>query len=91
MKDKKRPPSEIEVSRLELVREVFRTCGREKTVCVVIPDGVTIRSVFGIFYDAVVRRLSQSGVLGVPVGDLTENHIDDFECVLDLSSIPIPA
>jgi len=91
MKDKKRPASEIEVSRLELVREVFRECGREKTVCVVIPDGVTIRNVFGIFYDAVVIRLTKSKALVVPVGDLTESHIDDFECVLDLSCIPIPA
>ena len=89
MKDRKKAMTEQETSRLMMVREVFHQCNKDQTVCVVLPDGVTDYQVFGNYLTAVRNRIKRRNVTVTTLAGLTEEHMENNICVVDLSGISI--
>lgn len=86
---RKAMPTDEETTRLMMVREVFHECNKDQKVCVVLPDGKSAQEVFGNYYDSVRGRLSKPNVVVTAYKDLTAEHIEDNNCVVDLSEIRI--
>lgn len=89
MKDRKKAMTEQETSRLMMVREVFHECNKDQTVCVVLPDGVTDHQVFGDYLPSVRNRMKRRNVTVTTLAGLTDEHIENNMCVVDLSGISI--
>lgn len=89
MKERKKPMTEPETTRLMMVREVFHECGKDQKVCVVLPDGVTDRQVFGDYLPAVRSRMNRRNVTVTTLTGLTVEHIENNISVVDLSEISI--
>lgn len=86
---RKAKPTDEETTRLMLVREVFHETIKDQKVCVVLPDGKSEQEVFGLYYQSVRGRLSKNNVMVTHMKDLTVEHIENNNCVVDLSEIRI--
>lgn len=78
-----------EKSRLMLLRDVFHESMKDQNLCVVLPDGKSEQEVFGDHLPALRSRLRRRNVTVVWYKDLTVEHIDGNNCVVDLSGIRI--
>lgn len=78
-----------ERTRLMMIRDVYRESALEQGVCVVLPDGKTPQEVFGNYYASIQSRLSRPNVVVTWMKDLTVQHIEDNNVVVDLSEIHI--
>lgn len=78
-----------EKSRLMLIRDVFHETMKEQNVCVVLPDGKSEQEVFGDYLASLRGRLRRRNVTVVWYKDLTVEHIESNNCVVDLSEIRI--
>lgn len=78
-----------EKSRLMSVREVFHETIKDQNVCVVLPDGKSEHEVFGDYLPSLRSRLRRRNVTVVWYKDLTVEHIESNNCVVDLSGIRI--
>lgn len=89
MKERKKPMSAVEVSRLMMVREVFHECMKEQKVCVVLPDGVSEEQVFGNYLPAVRQRMKRRNVSVTTLAGLTDAHMQSNIKLVDLSGISV--
>lgn len=78
-----------EKSRLMLIRDVYHESMKDQNLCVVLPDGKTEQEVFGDYLTPLRSRLRRRNVTVVWYKDLTVEHINDNNCVVDLSEIRI--
>lgn len=88
---KRRKPehTDEERTRLMMIREVFHETMVDHNVCVVLPDGVEEAVVFGSYHTSIKSRLRRRNVMVVTMKDLTEDHLDSNNRVIDLSGIRI--
>ncbi|QGZ16264.1 hypothetical protein Hena1_00880 [Erwinia phage Hena1] len=89
MKERKKPMSAVEVSRLMMAREVFHECMKEQEVCVVLPDGVSEEQVFGNYLPAVRQRMRRRNVSVTTLAGLTDDHMQSNIKLVDLSGISV--
>ena len=80
--NKKRGMQEV-TSHMAYAREIYRVCGKNTGVCIVIPDGVSIEDLVGEYYPSVASRLDREDVIVVSESELTVAHISDYSRVLD--------
>ena len=80
-------PTSEETSKLMQAREVYRECGKDQNVCVVIPDDKTVDQVFDNYHTVMKGRLSRSNVSIVYYSQLTEEDIECNNLIIDLSMI----
>ena len=81
-------PTTEETSKLMQVREVYRECGKDQRVCIVIPDGKTLDQVFDNYHTVMKSRLSRINVSTVYYSDLTEEDIECNNLAIDLTILP---
>lgn len=84
---RKAMPTDEETTRLMMVREVFHETMKDHNVCVVLPDGKSEQEVFGAYLPSLMSRLRRRNVTVVCDKELTVEHIESNNCVVDLSSI----
>lgn len=89
MKEKRKPMPEAEVNRLMMIREAYRECGNDHTVCIVLPDGKTEEQIFNNFLPSMRRRMRRKNVTLTTLAGLTVEHIENNVCVVDLSEITV--
>lgn len=78
-----------EKSRLMSIRDVFHETMKDQNVCVVLPDGKSEQEVFGDYLTSLRSRLRRRNVTVVWYKDLTVEHIENNNCVVDLSQVRI--
>lgn len=78
-----------EKTKLMIIREVYHECGEDHNVCVVLPDGIPIDKVFDNFYASIKSRLARRNVCVTYSKDLTVEHIENNNVVVDLSEIHV--
>lgn len=86
-KKKKSKLTDEETTRLMMIREVFHETNKNQFVCVVLPDGKSEQEVFGDYLTSLRGRLRRRNVSVVWYKDLTVEHIESNNCVVDLSQI----
>lgn len=89
MKERKKPMSDVEVTRLMMVRDVFHECMKDQPVCVVLPDGRSEEQIFGNYLPSVRQRMRRKNVTVTTLAGLTVEHIESNVCVVDLSEIAV--
>lgn len=72
-----------------MIREVYHECGEDQNVCVVLPDGIPVDKVFDNFYASIKSRLARRNVCVTYSKDLTVEHIENNNVVVDLSKINV--
>jgi len=87
---RKAMPTTEEITRLSMIREVYHETSKDHDVCVVLPDGVDIKDVFGTYYPSVHNRLQRKNVFVTDVDTyLTDGVGKCNTVVIDLSDILI--
>lgn len=85
-KTRRKPQQTVEeMSRLMLVRDVYHETMKDQNVCVVLPDGKTEAEVFGEYLTPVRSRLRRRNVTVVWYKELTVEHLESNNCVVDMS------
>lgn len=80
-------PTEQEKTVLMRIREVFHETSKDQKVCVVIPVDTTTKGFFGHFYKSLKGRLSMPNVEIINITDLTCDHLEFNNVVIDLSDM----
>lgn len=86
---RKQEQTDEEKTKLMMVREVYHECGQDHYVCVVLPDGIPVDKVFDNFYASIKSRLARRSVCVIYAKDMTVEHIENNNVVVDLSEIRI--
>lgn len=80
-------PTEQEKTVLMRIREVFHETKKDQKVCIVIPEETTATGFFGHFYKSLKGRLSMPNVEIINITDLTCDHLEVNNVVIDLSDM----